>query len=46
MVLDLPIDVDEYKLLLEGRYEKTVSRSVNYVVVDNLELRRCSTKGM
>ena len=44
--IDLPNDVDEYKLLLEGEYNKSSSYySRNYVAVDNLELRSCSVKG-
>ena len=46
VILDLPPDVDEYRLLLEGDYNKTSSyRSRNYVTVDNLELRSCLIKG-
>ena len=46
MILDLPTDVDEYRLLLEGEYNKTSSYwSRNYVTIDHLELRSCSIKG-
>ena len=46
VMLDLPTDVDEYRLLLEGDYNKTSSYwSRNYVTVDNLELRSCLIKG-
>lgn len=46
VILDLPTDVAEYKLLLEGEYNKTSSYwSRNYVTVDHLELRSCSIKG-
>ncbi|KAL9960874.1 hypothetical protein ACROYT_G034380 [Oculina patagonica] len=45
VVVDLPSDVDEYRLLLEGEYEKWTSFwSGNYVNIDNLELRRCTHK--
>ncbi|KAL9960877.1 hypothetical protein ACROYT_G034383 [Oculina patagonica] len=45
VVVDLPSDVDEYRLLLEGEYEKWTSFWFgNYVNIDNLELRRCTHK--
>ncbi len=44
VVVELPYDIDEYRLLIEGEYE-TSSYSRNYVAIDNLELRRCSVEG-
>ena len=46
VVMDLPTDLNEYKLLFEGEYNKTSSYwSRNYVTVDNIELRSCLNKG-
>ena len=46
VVIALPTDLDEYRVLLEGEYNKTSHYwSRNYVTVDNLELRSCSMKG-
>ena len=47
-IVELPIDLDEYRLLLEGAYESLQSPSHyprNLVAIDNLEMRRCSVKG-
>ncbi|XP_078343106.1 protein bark beetle-like isoform X1 [Oculina patagonica] len=45
VVLDLPNDVDEYRLLFEGEYGDGKSYSRNFVAIDNLEFRSCSVKG-
>lgn len=46
VVVDLPSDIGEYRLLFEGEYNKTSSYySRNYVTIDNLELRTCSVEG-
>ena len=46
MVLNLPTDLDEYRILFEGEYNKTSNRySRNYVTIDNLELRSCVSEG-
>ncbi|KAL9960880.1 hypothetical protein ACROYT_G034386 [Oculina patagonica] len=49
VVIDLPNDVDEYRLLFEGKYNKSAMYIKywlrNYVNIDNLELRRCTHKG-
>lgn len=46
MVLNLPTDLDEYRILLEGEYNKTSNRySRNYVTIDNLELTSCVIEG-
>ena len=46
MVLNLPTDLDEYRILFEGEYNKTSNRySRNYVTIDNLELRSCMSEG-
>ena len=47
-VVELPNDLDEYKLLLEGVYgsfQPPPSYPRNHVTIDNLELKRCSVKG-
>ena len=46
VVITLPSDIDEYRLLLEGECNKS-SRyySRNHVMVDNLELLACSNRG-
>jgi len=46
VVIALPSDIDEYRLLLEGECNKS-SRydNRNYVIVDNLELLGCSNGG-
>lgn len=47
VVVDLPNDIDEYRLLFEGECEDGRSYLRNYVTVDNLELRSCrSNKGL
>ena len=46
MIVELPNDVDEYRLLFEGEYNKTTYYwRRNFVTIDNLELRSCSYKG-
>ena len=46
MVMNLPTDLDEYRILFEGEYNKTSNRySRNYVTIDNLELRSCVIEG-
>lgn len=45
MIVELPNDIEEYRLLLEGEYKEASSHSRNYVTVDNLELRSCSVEG-
>ena len=46
VVVKLPSDIDEYRLLFEGEYNETSSYySRNYVTIDNLELRNCSVEG-
>ena len=46
VVLNLPTDLDEYRILFEGEYNKTSNRySKNYVTIDNLELRSCVIEG-
>ena len=46
MIVDLPNDVDEYRLLFEGEYNKTTNFwTRNFVTIDNLELRSCDQKG-
>ena len=46
MVVELPKDIDEYRLLFEGEYNETSSYySRNYVTIDNLDLRSCSVEG-
>ena len=46
MIAELPNDVDEYRLLFEGEYNKTTDYwKRNFVTIDNLELRRCDQKG-
>ena len=44
--MNLPTDLDEYRILFEGEYNKTSNRySRNYVTIDNLELRSCVIEG-
>lgn len=46
VAMTLPRDEDEYRLLLEGEYNKSTSTwTRNYVTVDNIELRSCLIKG-
>jgi len=46
VIVELPNDVDEYRLLFEGEYYNATSYySRNFVTIDNLELRSCSHKG-
>ena len=46
VIVELPNDVDEYRLLFEGEYYKARSYSSrNFVTIDNLELRSCSLQG-
>ena len=46
MIIELPNDVEEYRLLFGGEYNKTTNYwSRNFVTIDNLELRSCSHKG-
>jgi len=46
VVITLPTDIDEYRLLLEGECNKSSNYySRNYVIVDNLELLGCSNGG-
>lgn len=46
MIAELPNDVDEYRLLFEGEYNKTTNYwTRNFVTIDNLELRSCDQKG-
>ena len=46
MVMNLPTDLDGYRILFEGEYNKTSNRySRNYVTIDNLELRSCVIEG-
>ncbi|XP_078343031.1 uncharacterized protein LOC144628791, partial [Oculina patagonica] len=45
VVVELPNDVDEYRLLFEGEYNETSGYfSRNYVTIDNLKLRSCSVE--
>ena len=47
-IVELPQDLDEYRVLLEGVYESFQPPPYyprNYVNIDNLEFRRCSVKG-
>ena len=47
-IVELPNDLDEYRLLFEGAYESfqpPPSYPRNHVTIDNLEMRRCSVKG-
>ena len=47
-IVELPNDLDEYRLLFEGTYEPfrpPPSYPRNHVTIDNLEMRRCSSKG-
>ena len=46
VIVELPNDVDEYRLLFEGEYNQTTNFwTRNFVTIDNLELRRCDQKG-
>ena len=46
VVIALPSDVEEYRLLLVGECNKSSSYSSrNYLIVDNLELLGCSNRG-
>ncbi len=46
VVVELPNDVNEYRLLFEGEYNKTTNyHTRNFVTIDNIELRSCSHKG-
>lgn len=46
VVLELPNDIEEYRLLFEGKYKEAPAVYLrNYVAIDNLELRSCSSKG-
>ena len=46
MVMNLPTDLDGYRILFEGEYNKTSNRySRNYVTIDNFELRSCVIEG-
>ena len=46
VIVELPNDVDEYRLLFEGEYNKTTNYwTRNFVTIDNLELRSCYQKG-
>lgn len=46
MVVQLPNDIDDYRLFFEGEYKKATNyHSRNYVTIDNLELRSCSVEG-
>ena len=47
-IVELPNDLDEYRLLFEGAYESfrpPPSYPRNHVTIDNLEMRKCSVKG-
>ena len=40
------MDLDEYSILFDGEYNKTLNRySRNYVTIDNIELRSCVIEG-
>ncbi|XP_078343101.1 uncharacterized protein LOC144628871 isoform X1 [Oculina patagonica] len=46
VVVELPNDINEYRLLFEGEYNKTTNYwTRNFVTIDNIELRSCSHKG-
>ena len=46
MIVGLPHDLEEYRLLFEGEYNETTNYwRRNFVAIDNLELRSCSEKG-
>jgi len=46
VIVELPNDVNEYRLLFEGEYNKSSSYwSRNFVTIDNLEVRSCSHNG-
>lgn len=45
-MIDIPNnDVDEYRLILEAKYNRSFYVSPNYVALDNLVLRSCSHEG-
>lgn len=45
-MIDIPNnDVDEYRLILEAKYNRSFYVALNYVAVDNLVLRSCSHEG-
>ena len=46
VAVELPNNIDEYRLLFEGEYNKTTNYYTrNYVTIDNLQLRSCSHEG-
>ena len=45
VIVELPNDVEEYRLLFEGEYNTTKYWTRNFVTIDNLELRSCYQKG-